>query len=145
MEIICDRILHLNSKLRSAKMEPNCKIVDNWYHLSTTVGLDWNCIMFLQLKYLTSQQRRSLSIDQGISSEAMERRPGHLVAVLGCLLHLICTGAATSNNVDTLQPILRTSPVADETTNGYFGYSLVLHQVSEVNSGDMNAALSSSR
>ncbi len=68
----------------------------------------------------------------------MERRAGRLAAVLGCLLHLLCTRAvlSQSDNVDTLQPILRTSPPADGTENGFFGYSLVLHQMREPNLGD---------
>ncbi len=50
------------------------------------------------------------------------------VVSLACFM-LTITAAVCTENIDTREPILRTAP--DAQVRGYFGYSLVLHQVGD--------------
>lgn len=74
----------------------------------------------------------------------MAARSGHLGAVL-CIL-LVQLLASTRALLDIRQPILRSLPSPDnQQTDGLFGYTLVLHQVDDVPSGDRTGALENTR
>lgn len=64
----------------------------------------------------------------------------NLVPLLGICL-LLATQRAHSalspvNNIDILEPIVRSSPALSEPDNDYFGWATVLHQIQTVNMGD---------
>lgn len=62
------------------------------------------------------------------------------IPALACLLHLIASSSCVSN-IDTQEPIRRVTP--DLQDNGFFGYSLVLHQVAVP--GNRDEALANTR
>ena len=45
------------------------------------------------------------------------------------LLMAAAVGVNSQANVDTMEPIVRAFPEADPTGNEYFGYSVLLHQL----------------
>ena len=63
------------------------------------------------------------------------------------LLHLasclILARSQSAQTIDTTQPIIRSVP-SDQDENAYFGYSVVLHQMSAT-SGSMTEALQNTR
>ena len=51
------------------------------------------------------------------------------VMIKAILLIYCSVSALQSENIDTLEPIMRLSPELGETVEDYFGYTLVLHQL----------------
>ena len=50
-----------------------------------------------------------------------------IAVLIHCFLTLQCV--ARSDNVDTLEPIIRSSPELNITKEDFFGYTLVFHQL----------------
>ena len=69
----------------------------------------------------------------------MSRNRGAALASL--LLLTACVAATRAQNLDTLQPIVRSTPGQ---ARGYFGYSAVLHQTSTA-TNSFGAALANTR
>ena len=65
-------------------------------------------------------------------------------AALLCLFLAAFCSDTLAQNVDTLQPIIRSPPGGLQDQRSYFGYSLVLHQVA-TGASDFQTAVENSR